>query len=260
MMLRIMCVLLLLGSWGHTLARDINGGYPNHFPPFSIAQEQVTGIIPDLLSAMNEYGGPRYYAAPYANNPVKLLSEGQLDFIFDSQRWSDNVEHYYWSEPITHISDILVVNKDSKINANSLDEFFALARAMPVRLGVKYMYVYPTLNEAMTNETLLRRNYYTEYALLDELKGAHGQVLDAVVMSRLVYQYLVLNNAEFANAFRILEFDVDSAPYQFRFPKTRDGKLNWLFTNELISKLKSDGVIEGIVKTYVHTPQDSVTD
>ncbi|MEO2268608.1 ABC transporter substrate-binding protein [Pseudoalteromonas sp. YIC-656] len=235
-------------------ARDIKGGYPDHFPPFSIAGEQVTGIIPDLLKATNQYSEHAYYAGPYARKALRMLSEGQLDFLFDSQRWTKNAEQYYWSTPITLINDVLILPIDATAQFASVDDLIHTSRlsAKPMRLGTRYEYTYPTLDDAFAKGDLAKRNFYSDFAMLRALMKSEQTGIDAIVMSEFVYDFLILNNPHLQHRFKKAGFIIDQAPYQFAFPKTNDGKLNMLITNQALARLHATGKIEEIIKRYAN--------
>ncbi len=235
-------------------ARDIKGGYPDHFPPFSIAGEQVTGIIPDLLKATNQYSEHAFYAGPYARKALQMLSEGQLDFLFDSQSWTQNADNYYWSTPITTVNDVLILPIDSNMSFTGIDDFiqYSTDRVKPFRIGTRYEYVYPTLDQAFAKGELVKRNFYSDFGMLRALLKSEQTGIDAIVMSELVYDFLILNNPHLQAEFKKADFIIDQAPYQFVFPKTGDGKLNMLITNQALARLHATGKIEEIIKRYAN--------
>ena len=77
----------------------------------------------------------------------------------------------------------------------------------------------------------------------------HGQ-LSAVVIAEHVYDYLLRSRPELVGELVKSNRPIDTALYQFQFPKTDNGRINMLYTNRLLDKLRRNGELEKIVNNY----------
>ena len=251
MLRRLFLCLVLLGTHAG-FAHELKGVYPEHFPPLSIAGEPMQGIIPDLLKALNRTSDHAYVATPYARHSIKRLAEGQIDFLFDSQIWCKDGDNYYWSEPIADLEDILVMRADAEHEFTSLDELvaFAQARGQALRVAGRYEYVYPSLDPLFAKEQLTRKNFYTDLNMLKALQNAHSSGVEAVVMTELVFDYLASKHPDLTKNLVKSRFKVHRAPYQFRFPRNDNGKINMMYTNRLLGQLQASGALAQIIAKY----------
>ncbi|WP_105188927.1 substrate-binding periplasmic protein [Pseudoalteromonas sp. T1lg48] len=243
--------LVLLGT-ATCYAHELKGAYPDHFPPFSIAAEPMQGIIPDMLRALNRTSDHAYVAAPYARQSIKLLAEGQLDFLFDSQNWCKDEDNYYWSQPIAYIHDVLILREDADHPFSSLEELvaFSQAKERPLVVAGRYEYVYPSLDPLFAQAQLTRKNFYSDLNMIKALQDAEHGGVEAVVMAERVFDYLAAKNPHIAKNLVKSSFKVHSTPYQFRFPRTDSGKINMMYTNRLLSQLQTSGSLEDIIDKY----------
>ncbi len=250
--LRALLLSLVVLATHTSFAHELKGAFPEHFPPFSITGEPMQGIIPDMLKAMNRTSDHAYVATPYARHSLKLLAEGQLDFLFDSQTWCKDGDNYYWSEPIAEVKDILVMRANSEQAFKSLDELvaFSQAREQALLVAGRYEYTYPSLEPLFAKAKLRRKNFYSDLNMIKALQNAEHSGVEAVVMSALVFDYLAVKHPELTKGLIKSSFAVHIAPYQFRFPRNDNGKINMMYTNRLLGQLQSSGALEEIIGKY----------
>ncbi|WP_158678912.1 substrate-binding periplasmic protein [Pseudoalteromonas sp. T1lg75] len=258
--LRALLLSLVVLATHTSFAHELKGAYPDHFPPFSITGEPTQGIIPDMLKALNRTSDHAYVAAPYARHSLKLLAEGQLDFLFDSQNWCKDGDNYYWSQPIAQIHDVLILRADGG-DYSSLDDFVAFSHTEPQPLVVagRYEYVYPSLDPLFAKALLTRKNFYSDLNMIKALQNTEQSGVNAVVMAERVFDYLAAKHPQLTSSLVKSDFKVHTSPYQFRFPRTDNGKINMMYTNRLLSQLQSSGALDQIIAKYHGTEEPAET-
>jgi len=249
---RFIVGLFVLVSALSVSAHELKGSLPDHYPPYSIVGDTTKGIIPDLLVALNSFSDHAYKAQPNTSRrSLKLLHEGQIHYRFDSERWVANASHYYWSDAIVEVNDVLVYPASGPA-INDIKQLQRLAndRQKPLRIGTRFDYHYPTLMPLVNNGNMVRDNFYSEINMLKALADKeHGQ-LSAVVIAEHVYDYLLRSRPELVGELVKSNRPIDTALYQFQFPKTDNGRINMLYTNRLLDKLRRNGELEKIVNNY----------
>ncbi len=185
-----LCALLWLTQ--DALAQDKAPALPvssAEFPPFEYtdATGQVMGTDTEIVAQVFKRMGyqAQIRIAPWS----RVEEEGQLGTIaaiFSITKTAEREQHYYFSNPINNVKDVLYKQKSNPLNWATLDDL------KPLRVGISAKYQYATFfMDAIMNKKFAVEATFGASPELTNLRKLLASRFDVFICEVNVCQYLI---------------------------------------------------------------------
>ena len=218
-------------------------GYGDHdAPPYAIekAETLYSGIIKDIATEIaDELDINVVFIKTPRKRIERYLENGTINLILmTNPAWLSNSEKLQWSEALFIEKDLLVVKADDKKNYQKITDFRGMI------IGTIRGYKYPTL------QPYFDKGYFNRYDVSNlnvnfirlDLKR-----IDALVDAEILINYQ-LKQSNNSDSYKVMPMEVSQQHIQAALsPKA---PITLLQLNQVLKKLKEQGVIEAILKKY----------
>ncbi len=241
---QIVFIFLLFSASGSAERRNtLIVGYGDHdAAPYAIENAEVLneGIIKDIATEISHeldinlafVKTPRKRTERYLeNNTIHLI-------LITNPAWLSNSDKLQWSEPLFIEKDILVVNSKNKADYRSLADLRGLI------IGTIRGYKYPNLQPYFDKEYFIR--YDVSNLTVNFIRLALQRV-DALVDADILINYH-LKKSKNVDTYRVLPLLISEQNIQAALSPQAPISITQL--NQVIEKLKKEGVIEAILEKY----------
>ncbi|MCD8522464.1 MAG: hypothetical protein LRY66_14585 [Saccharospirillaceae bacterium] len=184
------------------------------YPPYVVLQdgEPQGSLIEPLRQAAQRAGIALEFVLLPELRSHHMLESGNIDGRMESPDWTENPDDYLWSNLMVRLEDVLVYRNDQPFNPEQGDGL--LGGEIITHLG----YVYPLLQPAFANGSLIRLDKLTEQDMLNTLLLSQAETARALIIGRDVAQwYLAAQPALQALPLTFSEKIYGCAPMGFQF-------------------------------------------
>jgi polar amino acid transport system substrate-binding protein len=244
-MRRILSLLLLLVSVSG-LTQELTAGSVEWEPFQRHDGQEVSGIVPDMLTAISAQTGIRIRYVP---EPMKRMlvdfrnGKVQLDPMSNPAWRFEDADMSVFSDPYLSIRDVVLMMKKDAITATSVHDFFG--RSIGCELGFAYA---DGFDEAFRAGDIQRQDVASG-ARANLMRLTAGRV-NAIIINELVADYWItelgMRRQDFAVAFAFSGY----SDLQLRLHKSQAEMLPAI--NDAIAELQADGTINDIIKRYIY--------
>ncbi|MGJ8485336.1 substrate-binding periplasmic protein [Pseudoalteromonas sp. SYSU M81236] len=215
--------------------------YDTDYPPYHFASEKQKGLVDELLERFAEkYKVQISYILVPEVRSQHLLDEGKVDVRLESEQWYRGENHYYWSDMIAVVEDVLVMPNGCHIPPlDKLNGFAVLTR---------FGYTYPQFEALFALGKVHREDFYSELDMLNALLDQKQNQRVAVIAKNTLQWYAAQNDA--FKKFTVSDYNVGKAPMQLQFIYNEKGKRMSEKFNDFMKSIKSSGEFAKIVTNY----------
>jgi len=232
-------------SGGSTIVFDFG---PTTNPPYNMfdsnqSSENIVnpgGIMYDVLVSVASKKGYRVKAySSSRKRQEKHLEEGRTDVLPNAVEWTEGMERFIATDPVTEIRDIIVSLKEKPVHFTKPDDL--IGKTVGACLG----YHYPVLDPYFDSKKILREDVTTD---IQNFKKLSARRIDAIIVTELVGRWIVKTEKLDDKFIWETEHPINATAFHLIFnPKWKAFVSQF---NEELKIMKQDGSLEKIIKKY----------
>lgn len=214
---------------------------PNGYPPYLIVENQTpSGIMWDVMSLISDRLGYELIAEKVPRKRVdQMLLEGFIDATPRAREWTDEPEHFLFTDPVVAIEEVFFIPSDSELTYRTPQDLFS--RTIVTHLG----YNYPTLQPHFEAGTIRRFDVASDREMFRYV--LHGKRFDAAIADRLVGKWF-LRNQGLQDRFRISTEGLSIVG--LRIMLRRDWQDFADEFNRELARIRENGELDAILANY----------
>lgn len=203
---------------------------------FKDEEKEAQGLIADYTRAIADAMGRKVSVEAFTRFRIdNYLAEGKIDLsCYTSTLWADNQDKLYFSKPFLKRKEVILgpVPMPKKLN-----------QLKGKSIGTILHNFYPSLEPLFVAKDVIREDNFSEEANIQKL--INGRI-NYIVIDDIALNYFAMKNPKLLSSRQTLFLQ----EYPISCSIRRQGSIQITELNAAIDKIKSNGVLDTILKKY----------